>query len=136
MDSASQDRIAVTKARVLFVDDHEVLARLSCEILELHGYIAIAANSTEHALVLCETISFDAIVCDQNHPGMSGDVFARTLRNRQYEKPIVCVTGNPQTIRDRPAFDVILTKTELFPQLVVVLDSLLAPESDSDAAAS
>ena len=28
---------------ILFVDDHEVLARLSCEILEMQGYRAVSA---------------------------------------------------------------------------------------------
>jgi PleD family two-component response regulator len=32
---------------ILFVDDHEVLARLSCEILEMHGYRAVSAYSAQ-----------------------------------------------------------------------------------------
>jgi CheY-like chemotaxis protein len=28
---------------ILFVDDHELLARLSCEILEMQGYRAVSA---------------------------------------------------------------------------------------------
>ena len=35
---------------ILFVDDHEVLARLSCEILEMHGYRAVSAYSGQEAL--------------------------------------------------------------------------------------
>lgn len=35
---------------ILFVDDHEVLARLSCEILEMHGYRAVSAYSAQDAL--------------------------------------------------------------------------------------
>jgi CheY-like chemotaxis protein len=29
---------------ILFVDDHELLARLSCEILEMQGYRAVSAG--------------------------------------------------------------------------------------------
>ena len=32
---------------ILFVDDHEVLARLSCEILEMQGYRAVSAYNGE-----------------------------------------------------------------------------------------
>ena len=35
---------------ILFVDDHEVLARLSCEILEMQGYRAVSAYSATDAL--------------------------------------------------------------------------------------
>ncbi len=35
---------------ILFVDDHEVLARLSCEILEMQGYRAVSAFSATDAL--------------------------------------------------------------------------------------
>jgi DNA-binding response OmpR family regulator len=35
---------------ILFVDDNEALARLSCDILQMHGYRAISAFSGEDAL--------------------------------------------------------------------------------------
>ena len=35
---------------ILFVDDHEVLARLSCEILAMQGYKAVSAYSAKEAL--------------------------------------------------------------------------------------
>ena len=34
---------------ILFVDDHEVLARLSCEILEMQGYRAVCAYNAADA---------------------------------------------------------------------------------------
>src|SRR5260370_28480792 len=46
--------IALSKAgrmkAILFVDDHQVLAKLSCEILEMQGYRAVSAASGEEAL--------------------------------------------------------------------------------------
>jgi CheY-like chemotaxis protein len=117
------------RASVLVVDDHEVLARLVSEILELNGYRTAAVNSAERALALRDVLAFDAIVTDQNRPGMKGDVFARKLRDRGYRKSIICITGNPQTICDRSAFDLVLLKTELFPQLLEQINSLLGPES-------
>ena len=39
---------------ILFVDDHEVLARLGCEILQMHGYRAESAYNAEAALAKFE----------------------------------------------------------------------------------
>ena len=49
---------------ILFVDDHEVLARLSCEILEMQGYRAVSAYSGEDALRKFEEEVFDILVTD------------------------------------------------------------------------
>src|SRR5258707_404126 len=43
---------------ILFVDDHEVLARLSCEILEMQGYRAVSACSGAEALKKFEQDDF------------------------------------------------------------------------------
>ena len=41
---------------ILFVDDHEVLARLSCEILEMQGYKAVSAYNAQDALKKIEEV--------------------------------------------------------------------------------
>ena len=47
---------------ILFVDDHEVLARLSCEILEMQGYRAVSAYDGEDALRKFRHGGFDMVV--------------------------------------------------------------------------
>src|SRR6202007_1809888 len=49
---------------ILFVDDHEVLARLSCEILEMQGYRAVSAYDGEDALRKFRHGGFDMVVTD------------------------------------------------------------------------
>ena len=43
---------------ILFVDDHEVLARLSCEILEMQGYRAVCAYNANEAYVFLRERGF------------------------------------------------------------------------------
>jgi CheY-like chemotaxis protein len=46
---------------ILFVDDHEVLARLSCEILEMQGYRAVSAYNAQDALDKFQREKFDIL---------------------------------------------------------------------------
>ena len=57
---------------ILFVDDHEVLARLSCEILEMQGYKAVSAYNAQDALKKFEENEFDVLVTDMRLDGMNG----------------------------------------------------------------
>src|SRR4051794_39255315 len=64
---------------ILFVDDHEVLARLSCEILEMQGYKAVSAYSGEDALRKFDENDFDILVTDFRMDGMNGLELARKV---------------------------------------------------------
>lgn len=68
---------------ILFVDDHEVLARLSCEILEMHGYRAVSAYSARDALQKFEQEDFDILVTDFRMEGMNGLELAREVHTRR-----------------------------------------------------
>src|SRR5260370_34240728 len=57
---------------ILFVDDHEILARLSCEILEMQGYRVVTAYSGEEARRRFSQDHFDMLVTDYRMEGMSG----------------------------------------------------------------
>ena len=46
---------------ILFVDDNEVLARLSCDILETQGYRAVCAYNASDALEKFDQEKFDAL---------------------------------------------------------------------------
>jgi len=115
------------KSRILWLDDQEVLGRLATEILEKNGYAAKAVYTSAQALKVLESESFDAIIMDQNRPGdIHGDAFARALRDRWYNKPLLCATGHPNDVRDRASFDRIIAKTELFPEVLEALRGLLS----------
>ena len=57
---------------ILFVGDHELLARLSCEILEMQGYRAVSACSAPDGLDKFKSQKFDLLVTDFRMEGMNG----------------------------------------------------------------
>ena len=102
---------------ILFVDDHEVLARLSCEILEMQGYKAVSAYNAEDALRKFEQQDFDILVTDFRMEGMNGLELARQVRNKRPETPVIIVTGYGPVDGGK---DVVacLQKEDLFPALL------------------
>src|SRR5436305_15284554 len=78
---------------ILFVDDHEVLARLSCEILEMQGYRAVSDYNGEDALRKFDHEDFDILVTDFRMEGMNGVELAKKVHERHPEVPVIIVTG-------------------------------------------
>jgi ATP-dependent Lon protease len=102
---------------ILFVDDHEVLARLSCEILEMHGYRAVSAYNGEDALRKFDQQDFDILVTDFRMEGMNGLELAREIHARSPHTPVIIVTGYGP-IDGGKEIVACLQKQELFPALL------------------
>lgn len=102
---------------VLFVDDHEVLARLSCEILEMQGYRAVCAYNAAEALDKFEKEKFDILVTDFRMDGMNGLELARKIHARSPQTPVIIVTGYGP-IEGGEEVKACLPKDELFPSLL------------------
>lgn len=102
---------------ILFVDDHEVLARLSCEILEMQGYRAVSAFNAADALEKFEREKFDLMVTDFRMEGMNGLELARKVHDRHPNVPVIIVTGYGP-IDGGKDVDTVLSKEALFPDLL------------------
>ena len=102
---------------ILFVDDHEVLARLSCEILEMQGYRAVSAYSATDALEKFNQHKFDLLVTDFRMEGMNGLELARKVHDKHPEVPVIIVTGYGP-IDGGSDVDACLSKEALFPDLL------------------
>jgi len=102
---------------ILFVDDHQVLARLSCEILEMQGYRAVSAFDGQEALKKLEEDRFDILVTDFRMEGMNGLELARKVHEKRPQIPVIIVTGyGPVEIGNDAC--ACLQKEELFPALL------------------
>jgi CheY-like chemotaxis protein len=110
---------------ILFVDDHEVLARLSCEILQTQGYRAEYAYSGAEALAKFEESSFDALVTDFRMDDMNGVELARLIRQKAPDLPVIVVTGFAPDQDYGNEFNAWLEKQDLFPALLDTLRSLI-----------
>ena len=102
---------------VLFVDDHEVLARLSCEILEMQGYRAVSAYNASDALQKFDQENFDILVTDFRMEGMNGLELARKIRAKKPDVPVIIVTGYGPVDGGKDVA-ACLQKEELFPALL------------------
>jgi CheY-like chemotaxis protein len=102
---------------ILFVDDHEVLARLSCEILEMHGYRAVSAFNAQDALRKFDEDDFDILVTDFRMDGMNGVELAQKIHEKSPQIPVIIVTGYGP-IDGGKDVNACLQKEELFPALL------------------
>jgi len=102
---------------ILFVDDHEVLARLSCEILEMQGYRAVCAYNAEDAIDQFQKQRFDLLVTDFRMEGMNGLELAKQIHQKDPDVPVIIVTGYGPVDGGREV-KACLQKEELFPALL------------------
>ena len=102
---------------ILFVDDHEVLARLSCEILEMQGYKAVSAYSAKEALEKFSQQDFDILVTDFRMEGMNGLELAHKVREQSPNTPVIIVTGYGPVDGGKDV-SACLQKEDLFPALI------------------
>jgi DNA-binding NtrC family response regulator len=109
---------------VLFVDDHEVLARLSCEILETQGYRAVCAYNAQDALEKFKRENFDILVTDFRMDGMNGLELAKAVHAIRADIPVIIVTGYGPIESGKEAAAV-LQKEQMFPALLEKIKSYL-----------
>lgn len=102
---------------VLFVDDQEVLARLSCVILQSHGYDAEFAYSGGEAVEKFKHKKFDILVTDFIMENMNGLELARLLRLETPGLPVLVVSGYPPS-EGSSEVNEWLQKDGLFPALL------------------
>jgi signal transduction histidine kinase/CheY-like chemotaxis protein len=82
-------------ARVLVVEDNDILGEMTCEILNARGYRAVWAASAAAALELLAQgkDEFDLVFSDVVMPGMNGIEFAQQVRLRHPGLPVVLTSG-------------------------------------------
>lgn len=102
---------------ILFVDDHEVLARLSCEILEMQGYRAVCAFNAADALDKFGKEKFDILVTDFRMEGMNGLELAKVVHQKAPGVPIIIITGYGP-VDGGSDVSVCLQKEAMFPALL------------------
>jgi DNA-binding NtrC family response regulator len=116
---------------ILFVDDHEVLARLSCEILEMQGYRAVCAYNASDALEKFNKEKFDILVTDFRMEGMNGLELARQIHSRDPRVPVIIVTGYGP-VEGGQDVNACLQKEDMFPALLEKIKFYLG-EADQPA---
>lgn len=88
--------VAATNAtghRILVVEDNEDLLMLACEMLNILGHDAVAAESGERALELLATDSFTVLLTDIGLPGINGVELARQVNAAHPSMKIIYASG-------------------------------------------
>jgi CheY-like chemotaxis protein len=101
---------------ILFVDDNEVLCRLTCDILRREGYRAVPALDAAEALRVFDQESFDIVVTDLRMQGMDGLALARAIHHKKPQLPVILVTAYGPVEGDD--IELCLPKEDLFPNLL------------------
>jgi CheY-like chemotaxis protein len=116
---------------ILFVDDHQVLADLSCEILEMQGYRAVSAYDGPDALQKMERDGFDVVITDYKMEGMNGVELAQKIHEKNPEIPVILVTGYGPVDGGKEVV-ACLDKEELFPALLEKIELCLAEKQPEE----
>ena len=125
-------RQQVRPLRILFADDQKDIRTLTTYQLKRSGHKVTAANNGKEALQLFRKGKFDAVLLDQEMPGMTGDEVARAIRKSEAGKKgrafLVSSTGNtgPDDIRrlKEAGFDTVLGKPFRLEDLQTLLSSV------------
>jgi len=82
--------------RVLLVEDNEKNLKLLRDLLEVKGYLVVAAMSAEEGLPLAQADPPNLIVMDIGLPGMDGIAALQVLRAdaRTRSIPVIAVTAS------------------------------------------
>ena len=82
-------------ALILFVDDERQISELVQDILEGYGFRCVALTDSLQALALFKKLrgEIDALVTDQNMPGLTGIQLIVEIRKENPELPVVMCTG-------------------------------------------
>jgi nitrogen-specific signal transduction histidine kinase/CheY-like chemotaxis protein len=94
---------AFRAAKVLLVDDEEIVRVATADMLRDIGYLVIEAGAASHALsILRSGADVDLLVTDYLMPGMTGGALIKELRASGNNVPILLITGYEAASEDVP----------------------------------
>ncbi|WP_375382543.1 ATP-binding protein [uncultured Sphingomonas sp.] len=102
---------ARTAARILLVDDEEIVRVATADMLRDIGYVVTEATSASQALAAIRGgIEVDGIVTDYLMPGMNGAQLIQELRRANKWLPVLLITGYAAKGEDVPTGVAVLSK--------------------------
>ena len=121
--------MSVGQKRILLVEDEPSIRLLLVDSLEDAGFDVLeAANGDEAACLLVYPDDVDLVVTDIQMPGSrDGNAVAEAAKERDPEIPVVYMTANPNSLRNRlGSRDAFLKKPFAPSEVLVVVRRLLA----------
>ena len=123
--------LPVKPLRILLADDQEDIRTLTAHQLKRSGHKVVTAKDGQQAFKKFQTAVFDAVLLDQEMPGMRGDEVARAIRKTEESEKrhvyLVASTGNTtsEDVRrlKQAGFDDVLGKPFRLEDLNVLLSA-------------
>ncbi len=112
-------------ARVLVVDDEEMVRNILQKLLSIKGHHVTAVSSGPEALEVLERQEFDVIFTDLGMPDMNGRQLARAVRNKFRHVPIVLLSGDTNLGEPGEDINVVLAKPFKIDKLDSTIQHLL-----------
>ena len=126
IDKAVEPVHARTAARVLLVDDEDLVRSATAEMLRDLGYVVVEASSASQALAAIRSgVDADILVSDYLMPTMTGGQLITELRSAGNRIPALLVTGYAAAGSDVPDDVVRLAKPFRQTDLAMQVDELL-----------
>jgi two-component system cell cycle sensor histidine kinase/response regulator CckA len=95
--SAPEEFRTKSAAKILIVEDEEMVRRATAEFLQVSGFEVLTASDGVQGLkVMDEHAKVDLVITDIIMPRMKGSEMAAELRRKHPELPILFVTGYTQ----------------------------------------
>jgi CheY-like chemotaxis protein len=117
-------------ARVLIVEDDEIIRDFLQDSLEMKGFVPTWARDGAEALVSLDQDEVDLVLSDVRMPEMDGIELTRRIAERWPNLPVVLITGIHAEERDRILAEsgakAVLPKPLRIKQLVEVLEQACA----------
>lgn len=120
---------AATSDTILVVDDDRAIREILADVLGLEGYPVVTAVNGAEALAQVEHAPPRLILLDMRMPVMDGWAFARALRERGLELPIVVMTAaqNARAWAREVGADHFLAKPFELDDLIALVQRLATP---------
>ena len=82
-------------ARILVIEDEELLRNLYAELLEMKGYKVDTSSDGQNAIEFLEEIKPDLMLLDVNMPNLDGVEFLRKIKSEPKLRkiPVLLITG-------------------------------------------
>ncbi len=85
------------KARILVIDDDELIRSLFKETLEEQGHTVVTVDIGAKGIAYVKQHDFDLVFLDLKMPGVDGAETLREIRSIKRKIPVVVITGYPDS---------------------------------------
>jgi signal transduction histidine kinase len=127
--------LPLTVARVLLVDDDELVRETHTEVLQAGGHQVVAVSNGDDAVDRCRAEAFDLVITDMSMPGMNGLELATEVKRQRPNLPVALLSGwAMQELEEKvkqAGIDYILVKPCLMENLLAVVQRAARAPVDS-----